>query len=217
MKIRVFKREDGSVVYNSISPKYEGGHFVPDLSKPIFEEVDDRTQPIFSEALPEVIVGYAKKQVLVGHQKRELTLEDCRIPKALEGLPFVVMDESDLVESDSRTGNYHEMIYFDGECLKQNLKQDKAWQACLMPTFLIKQKQQEKLKKDLDLILDHDIVDAIEVARLQRGLQKVEDLHPIKDEAKLYEIALDGLERAEIEKPVIRQKLKQKINALKES
>lgn len=160
MKVRVFKKNDGSVVYNYPSQKYQ-----------------DR-------------------------------IEDCKIPDELNGLPFIVADTAEIPKSNSNTGDYHEMIHFDGDCHKDNLKQDKEWNCVLMPDFLIKQKRLASKAAILDAELEKQSPDPVQVVKLQREIEKTKECNcPIKHK----EWALEGLDsrvaKGESDKPVVRQKL----------
>lgn len=204
MKTRIFRKEDGSVVYDSPSAKYQGGHFVDQLDKPLFQVTED---PIIGEdGEPTGQVTETKK--LIGYEKRELTLDDCKIPEGLQSLPFVVVDLADAPKSDSNTGDYHEMIHFDGDCHKDNLKQDKEWNCVLMPDFLIKQKRLASKAALLDAELEKQEPDPVQVVKLQREIEKTKECNcPIKHK----EWALEGLDsrvaKGESDKPVVRQKL----------
>lgn len=157
MKCRVFKKPDGSVVYNWPTEKYQ-----------------DR-------------------------------LEDCKIPKDLKELPFIVLDEAEIPKSDSNTGDYHEMIYFeDGPLVKPNLKQDKAWEKRLMPVFLIKEKHLARLSRKIE-----EATGALVAIKLHNE----KDLCKSWDSARWYQQALDNMDEDEIDKPVIRAKLTEKINS----
>lgn len=134
------------------------------------------------------------------------------IPKGFENFPYIICDETEIPVSDSNTGDYHEMIYFDGDCKLENLKQDKSWQCQLMPLFLIKQKQENFLNTSLDIEISKENPNVNEVAKMWRDKEKLKN----KDELELYQMALENLSRAEIDKPVIRGKLQLKIKELSE-
>lgn len=149
-------------------------------------------------------------------KKYEEDIEQCRRPNlekyGIESsqVEFIFMEEKDLPISDSKTGNYHEMIYFDGECKKENLKQDKEWKACLMPIFLIKQKHLAKL----NTIIDEAISDPDETRIALKTLRDREMCESWNDK-KWYEQALinldDRVDGGEEDKPVIRQKITAKL------
>lgn len=134
-----------------------------------------------------------------------------KFPKETQGLPYIDIEENEAPVSESETGNYHEMIYFDGECELENLKQDKEWAAQLMPLFLIKQKQENFINTILDSELEKESPDVIEVVRKCREKEKLKN----KNESELYKMALENLSRSEIDKPIIREKLIAKIEELK--
>lgn len=194
MKIRVFKNTDGSAFYNFPSKKYQGGTFVPDESKPVFEEAKDSKGK--------------KAKKLVGYESRELTPEDCKIPLEFENLPFIWLEEKDLPLSDSKAGNYHEMIYFDGDCCKENLKQDKEWKTCLMPPFLIREKHLERLNRKIDELLEKNrTIDAFAIVKSLRDREKCAKW----TDKELYEQALKNIEEDGHIKPLVCEKLKAKI------
>lgn len=244
MKIRVFKKQDGSVIYNFLNPKFENGDLIDDLTKPIYsdiddlafpitEEVEDKERPILEEVKSQdengqevilhqisgyqkktIVIGYNKKTVLVGYEKRSLTLEDCPIPKDCEGLDFITLDDSEIHPSDSTIGDYHEMIHFDGECKKENLKQDKSWEVRLMPEFLIKEKHHARLDSKIDAELEKESPDVIALMKLQRE----KDTSKKWDEKKWYEQALKNLDErvagGEADKIKIRSAIDKKIEAI---
>jgi len=155
MKIRIFKKLDGGVIYN-----------YPNSSK------------------------YPNP-------------EDCPIPESLKDLPYVIMEHSEAPVSDSTTGDYHEMIYFDGN----DLKQDKEWKVMLMPPFLIKEKQLERLNDKIDVELEKPDPSPIEIARLTRAKEKL----ATATDQTLYAQALANIEEDNIDKPVIKAKLEEKL------
>ncbi len=145
--------------------------------------------------------------------KYQNNIEACRIPENLIGLPYIIIEEQDAHPDNSVDGNYVEMIYFDGECKKENLKQDKEWKACLMPLFLIKQKHLARLNQ----IIDEAIADPDDTRIALRTLREREKCTSW-DEKQWYEQALVNLDArvsgGEEDKPVIRQKLQAKVNEL---
>lgn len=222
MKCRVFKKPDGRVIYSWPSPKYQGGHFVKDRSKPIVVEVDDKEKPIIKETKGLLkknrkIVGYVKKKVIVDYKKKELTIDCCKFPPETDGLPYIDLDESDLPSEEGRDWHGHGPLHIEGELRKENLKFDEKWEKFLMPGNVIKSKEEGNIERYLDALLEQKSPDPIEAIRAFRKLQKVSKMHYKRDYRKLCEIAMDGLDRAEIEKPTIRQKLKDKIKELKKA
>lgn len=144
----------------------------------------------------------------LGDFQNKPNFEGCKFPDFTKGLEYVDIDESELPPQNQDGGNYFEQIHFDGPCKKENIKQDKTWEKCLMPNFLIKQKQEKYLNDQLDAELAKEAPDTVEVIRISRQKDK---LKTMTDE-EVYQLALDNLDRAELDKPVIRQKLQQKLN-----
>lgn len=189
MKVKVFKKDDGGVVYFYPNKKFQGGFFVDDISKPITKEGK--------------ILGYAQ---------RELTIDDCKVPLKYSGLEFIIIDEFDLIDSNSKTNNLHEMIYFDGDCKKENMKQDKEWKKVLMPNFLVKNNHLKNLNDDIDNELAKENPDQIKLLRLTRRKEVESKVHA-SDRKFWAQKALDGLDRrkanGESDKLAIRKKLKE--------
>lgn len=142
--------------------------------------------------------------------QRKSNFEGCKFPDFTEGLEYIDVDESDLPVLDSTTGDYHEMIHFDGDCHIDNLKQDKNWSKVLMPTFLVKQKQNKYIDSQIDAELSADIKDPIRIISLQREKEELADL----TDKEVYELALSNLSRSEKDTTVIAQKLTEKIAEL---
>ncbi len=179
MKTRIFKKEDGSVIYSTPQKKYQGGYF-------------------FGE--------------------KELTFADCNFGE-FSTLPYIDVDTSDLVESDSNTGNYHEMIYFDGPCHKDNLKQDKTWDAQLMPSFLVKEKYLSRLNSEIDLVLSKENSEANDVLEILK-INRQKDVASKNNDPQFWlEKSIEGLDervaKGEPDKPKIRQRLEALIQAKK--
>ena len=167
MKIRVFKKEDNSVVYDYPSVVYQD------------------------------------------------KMDECPIPEIYKDLPFIVCDSSEVPESNSKADNYHEKIYFDGDCTLKNLKQDKNWKKVLMPTFLIKSKYIDRTQKEIDIELEQQEPDLQKLLKYQRSLDKIKSYSDLE----IYKIALEQLDRKvdldkESDKPEIRKKLNSLIKNL---
>lgn len=115
------------------------------------------------------------------------------------------IDKSDL---ESRKQLYH-----DGDVVKKDI----SWEKSLMPDQLIKKKHLKKLGEDLDIELNSEAPDPIKTIKLQREIDKCKDhkagVH--NEDCKWCEIALEGLKHADIPKPEIEKKLKDKIKELK--
>lgn len=164
MKVRVFKKPDGSAVCNYPSPNYQD------------------------------------------------KLDKCRVPEDLKDLPFIVAEDSEIPRCDSSTGDYPEMLYFDGDCEPANLKQDREWNVCLMPSFLIRQKHIARLNERLDAELAKgSAADPVEVIRCIRQKEKCAGL---SDKDWLEQALMNLNARVagdEPDKPVIREKLVKKL------
>lgn len=209
-----------------------------DKDKPIIEQINDETKPLMDSQgkvvayeKKSVVIGfdkkisgfetkivpsgeYNKKTAIVGYAQKELTLEDCKIPEPYKNLEYIVVDESDLHPSNSSTGDYHEMIHFDGDCHIDNLKQDKEWQKVLMPTFLIKQKHIKNLESEIDAELEKEDPDPVLFMKKKRQHEKAKLLHHEDNAKEIYEIALSNLSRAKKDVSVVKAKIEAKIAEL---
>ena len=106
------------------------------------------------------------------------------------------------------------MIHFDGECKKENLKQDKGWNVRLMPDFLIKQKHLIKLNQKIDQELSKENPDSIKLMKHHREKELCSSFTG-KDWAEKALANLDErVAGGEPDKPKIRKALKQKIKEL---
>lgn len=133
--------------------------------------------------------------------------DSAKLPDYLSGLPFAEIEQNVLPQVE-----YQEQIYFDGECIKENLKVDQPWEVQLMPPVLIKQKHLEKKEAELDAELEKQNPNPIKVIKFFREIEKTKK----KKDGDLYQTALTNLDEkvaaGEPDKPVIRQKLLVKIN-----
>jgi hypothetical protein len=87
---------------------------------------------------------------------------------------------------------------------------DIKWAINLMSPDDIRVRHQNKLEEQLDAELAKEIPDPIIAIKLQRSLDTSKDL----TELELYQIAKDSLQYADIEKPLIVEKLDAKIKEL---
>lgn len=194
MKIRVFKRQDNSIIVSRPSKKYFGGKFINDTSKPIYETDADR----------------GNTGVITSYEQRELTIDDCKFPPECDGLEYIDIDSSELPLIDNSSGIYQEMLYIED----QTIKIDDKWQLMLMPNFLVKKKYINYLRSSVDSELSKDSPDHIELVRNYRKLEIAKETKSEDDsDGDLFwtQKALEGLARAETEKPVIKAKLEAKI------
>jgi len=148
--------------------------------------------------------------------KNRDVFDSIRLPEELgfNGLESIILDDSEIPISNSQTGNYHEMIYFDGPCTKENLKQDKNWEVMLMPVFLIKQTYEKRLNEKIDLELNKEDSDLKQIFKWQQELKSLSEYSDLK----WYQQALINLEDSvrlgNPDKPLIKQKLNAKISSL---
>lgn len=107
------------------------------------------------------------------------------------------IDKSDL---ESRKQLYH-----DGNIIKKDL----SWEKRLMPDQVIKKKHLKRLEAKLDSELEKETPDPIVVAKHQRAIEKAKVLNTEKGTSPVWaEIALENIKDAELEKPLIVEKLK---------
>ena len=167
MKVRVFKKEDGGVIYFYPATKYRDN------------------------------------------------IDKCRFPSETNGLAYIDVEISELKKFESKD-SYHEMIYFDGDCNINNLKQDKSWENCLMPTFLLRKKGIARNIKDVEVELEKKKPSTVKLAKLQYKLTKLKKMVPTEQHNTFWvREALDGLDKRVAEgkpdKPIIRNKLEEKL------
>ena len=241
---RIFYNESGEVVcVNYPHEKYLGGTFADDLEKPIYLEVDDTTKPLYSdendldnpifesvddESRPikdlsgnvvmyekkriitgyhKKFIGYEKKQIISGYEQKELSLDDCKIPDSLKSYSMITVSE-DLPDHEYT----NQMIIDQG---KVTVDEDKT--ATLMPPNIIKSKEIDFLNAEMEAESNKDSPDWQYLFQLsvQRDATTSRDTQSDEDKAYWYEKALSNLSRAEVEKPMIAQKLNEKIQELK--
>lgn len=194
-----------SVFYPSL--KYLGGTFVDDLSKPIYSEVDDLTKPIMVEALNGTLGhsgSYEKKREITGYEKRELTIDDCKIPKHLAQYSMKITSD-DLPDHE-----YTNQMIIDGDTIKVDSDKSKT----ILPLKFVHAKHIKALNKALDLELEATEPDTVKILKLSREKEKALKLTVEDNEKELIEIALAGLARAPIDKPLIREKLQARLDEL---
>lgn len=203
MKKRVFKKPDGGVIIATPSHKYQGGYY-----RHKNEKIYERFGLINEETIQYLNSNIHSKNLLIMEDFIEMTFENVKFPEHTKGLEYIDLKASDVPVSNSRTGNYQEMIHFDGSCKKENLKQDKNWEAVLMPTFLIQQKHYARVNKKIN---------SESVFSYQLEKEKCKNW----SEYEWYEQALKNLDErvadGEPDKPQIREKLKAKIKKLKKN
>lgn len=132
-------------------------------------------------------------------------INECKIPKEYEGFPYFIADESELPYFAPCSSEYYQ-IHVEGEFKKENIKKDTTWQKCLMPTAIIKEKH------------CNDILHKMKTASLedfQKLYVEMETCKKSDDEAFWIEKAIECLSRAEVDKSVVKQKLEEKLEVLK--
>jgi len=107
--------------------------------------------------------------------------------------------------------DYAQQLYFDGDTIAIDTDKVKG----VMPANYIKMKHMTALNAEIDELLDSESPDAIEVAKLQRCLEKCK---PENNELFWYKQAEENLDKrvsnGKADKPVIRKKLAAKIKDL---
>lgn len=143
------------------------------------------------------------------------------------GLPSIVCNDSDIPNTSDSV--LLEQIYVSGEFTTQNILVDSTWDNRLMPNFLIRKKRVEKIDEFLSAELAKISPDMIEVMR--KNLEKSNLLNTkvwigpnltqqqiSANDLQMAQLALSELDarvaNGEPDKPVIRQKLEQKIQDL---
>lgn len=92
---------DGSFFYSKPANRFQGGFYVNDLGNPIIKKVKvpktNKTGRIAKDknGKPALV----EKDVLCGYKKRELTLNDCTVPKFALGLDFDLVSEDEVPRS----------------------------------------------------------------------------------------------------------------------
>lgn len=184
--VRCIITHDNGFVHTITYParNYLGGYYIDNVDDPIFEEVNGVNK----------IIGYSKK---------ELTINDCKLPPYCNGL------ESFIYEGDVPEVEYINQI----KVLNGAIAVDEQKVESLMPAQLIKAKHMKFIANEIDLELGQENPDAVKIVRLQREFEKCKLIGADSDEDQKfwYQKALEGLDRAEIDKPIIRQKILDKI------
>ena len=136
--------------------------------------------------------------------------EGCKFPPETEGLPYVDLDESDLPSEIGRDWFAHGPLFMNGSPAKENLNFDEEWQQYLMPKNVVAKKHETRLQAQIDQELQKPVPDPLKVATLQSEKDKIKDW----SDKQAYEQALANLEADGKDKPIIKQKLQEKIKAL---
>ena len=140
-------------------------------------------------------------------------IEDGKIPyaecKALipfAGLPWVVMDKSDIPPKTSVATR--EQFYWDGD----EIKVDTDFSVVLMHDHTIKKKHLTHLNSQIDAELAKQTPNVVELIRLQREYQTVKERKTsgYNKDPFWINIALASLSRSQKDTTIIEQKLQQK-------
>ena len=152
---------------------------------------------------------------IYGNEENKRPYSECKGLQSYidQGFEWFICDHSNLpskLEMESRKQWYH-----DGNVVKC----DKDWIIRLMPDQLIKRKHIKRIQAKIDAELEKEAPDSVALIRLQRDCDKCGEIKAgPQNENKLWsEIALQNLDErvanGEPDKPLIRQKLMEKINA----
>lgn len=144
-------------------------------------------------------------------------------------LPYIVVDASQL-PSEASDEFFHEQLYVNGSFSIENLVVDSSWNERLMPNFLIRKKRINRINQLIDNELNEVDPDMISVIRLNREKELLSDAKWLSKTLTPQQVAANDLQMAQLalseldarvasgesDKPVIRQKLQDKISLLQE-
>jgi hypothetical protein len=123
----------------------------------------------------------------------------------------------DFIEKVQVSAEQMEDVYLEQCSIKDGqLFQDLSWDIEIMPESCIKKRHQFSLNKQLDQELESDAPDPIKIAKLQRAKEKIKDWTDLDTYQQALKNLDERLQKGEDDKPVIRQKLKDKIAELSE-
>lgn len=92
---------DGSKFYSRPASRFQGGFYINDLGNPIIKKVKvpktNKTGRVVKDKKGKPAL--VEKDVLCGYKKREITLNDCPIPKFAHGLDFDLVPKSEVPQS----------------------------------------------------------------------------------------------------------------------
>jgi hypothetical protein len=146
--------------------------------------------------------------VNVPSAKYQGDMDNCKVPDDLVDCSVMVMDLDEVPQVEHSV-----QLHLDAGVLKS----DTAWEKTLMPDALVKMKHLTDIESSLDEKLASDSPDVVTVLRLQREVDISNKEAADNSNKSLYWAgkALEGLDRAEIDKPAIRTKLEANIVKLK--
>lgn len=131
-------------------------------------------------------------------------------PNYLKSYPCKVMD---VKECPGRSDVEHWLqLYHEGD---GKIKIDKTWSFLLMPPSVIIKRALKNLGERIDVEMSKADPDLLNIKRLEKEKEKISNMNHIEDQLAIYSIALDGLERSDLNKQNIKDKIKDKIKSLK--
>ena len=134
-------------------------------------------------------------------------IDSCKIPEGLASCSVMVTD-LDAIPAREHTAQ----LYMESDVLKS----DTAWEKTLMPDSIVKMKHVANAESQLDAGLALPSPDPIAMLKLQRDaeISKKEEASDTNDSLYWANKALEGLDRAETDKPAIRTKIEANIAKL---
>lgn len=108
--------------------------------------------------------------------------EKLAVPEQMLGLPFVILEESEIQKVKEVKQHYIQ----DGK-----IQKDENWEILLMPIEIIKQTQKEKIKKEISEEIKKGSFDAQKVLKLQHEILELEGWTDLQ----IYQQALQNLEK----------------------
>ena len=132
-----------------------------------------------------------------------MSIDHINFPDHLKKLSFVDILDTDLPKTDNKNGSYMEQIYIEDKAVKF----DENWDCCVKPIFLIKKDYVEAIKDKINVELLRASPDTLKLIKLQKDLGDYKDF----TDKDWYQKALDMLNESGADKPLIQQKLLEKI------
>lgn len=132
-----------------------------------------------------------------------------------QGLEWFICDNSELPKKTELESN--QQLY----CEDNKVLIDTEWSKMLMPEHLIKTKIIKRKKNDLESELLKEDIDPIKIIKINQEILSYQETPAygtkLTNAHKIFwaELALVGLLRADKEKPIIKEKLEEKIKKIK--
>lgn len=129
-------------------------------------------------------------------------IDECPVPAWLDGKRMVIVENAtdELLNCECPS-----QIVVDAD---GNTSLDGTWMVNIMSSGLIQLKHARRLRRFIEAELAKEAPDVVQLMRWQQQLSKVRQL----TEVEIYQIALNSLQYAPVEKPLIQQKLIDKIH-----